>query len=291
MQKSTNEDLEPIDMVIVDADSMLYELACVSFNRKKNIVNFLAKLENVIASTQAREAYVYIKGKDNFRYLCTDDYKANRKDNLTEEQKESLAWLYEDAKEYCVESHAGEADDWCGIMAEYARDNGLSFVISHIDKDLNMLQGAHHNFRKNEFYVTDREYSYRFLMKQLLTGDAADNIKGLWKVGPVGAAKIVDAVPVDMVLDIVLDTWKSKSSLETFTKCANLIWIRDSVDDLRPLSFEELKERFTWNTDTDTGILLPSDPKVPLDSSISLPTPAPEGDTSEENNLQAAVAL
>jgi 5'-3' exonuclease len=270
-----NDDLEPIDIAIIDADSMVYEIACVSNNRQKNKVSLLAKIENVITGLQARTAYVYIKGVDNFRYQCTDDYKANRKDNLTPEQKESLALLYEDAKEYCTSSDGAEADDYCGIMAEYCRSEGLSFVISHIDKDLNMLQGHHHNFRKNEVYTTDKEYSYRFLMKQLLTGDAADNIKGLWKVGPVGAGKIVDPVPVERVFQEVLNTWLSKSSLEEFTKCANLIWIRDITEDLRPLTFEELNERFTWKT-PDIGLHSPTDPEEPTDSSTTSPTMLPE---------------
>jgi len=281
------DDIEPIDIAIIDADSMIYEIACVSNNRNKNKDSLLSKIENVITGLQARTVYVYIKGKDNFRYQCTDDYKANRKDNLTDQQKEMLAYLYEDAKEFCTSSDGGEADDYCGIMAEYARSNGLSFVISHIDKDLMMLEGTHHNFRKNEVYTTDKEFSYRFLMKQLLTGDAADNIKGLWKVGPVGAAKIVDPEPVHAVYNSVLHMWEHKVGTgwkEAFTKCANLIWIRDTIEDLRPLTFEELTERFTWNTDTDIGYLSQNDPKVPLDSSISLHTLEQENDTSEESN-------
>jgi len=266
------EDYEPIDIVAIDADSMVYEIACVSNNRVKNKSTLLQKIEKVIGGLQAKTAYVYIKGKNNFRLDCTDDYKANRKDNLTDQQREMLAYLYEDGKEYCTSSDGGEADDYCGIMAEYARSNDLSFVISHIDKDLNMLEGTHHNFRKNEVYKTDKEFSYRFLMRQLLTGDAADNIKGLWKVGPVGALKIIEPTATHNILQVVLDTWRDRVGNnweDAFTKCANLIWIRDTIEDLRPLTFEELKERFEWKTTPDTGLPLHQDPKTPLDSSTT----------------------
>jgi len=266
------EDYEPIDIVAIDADSMVYEIACVSNNRVKNKSTLLQKIEKVIGGLQAKTAYVYIKGKNNFRLDCTDDYKANRKDNLTDQQREMLAYLYEDAKEYCTSSDGGEADDYCGIMAEYARSNDLSFVISHIDKDLRMIVGTHHDFRKNICYDTNREYSYRFLMKQLLTGDAADNIKGLWKVGPKTADKIIDAYADPRhLLGVVTREWANRHEdwQERWAKCANLIWIRDTIEDLRPLTFEELKERFEWKTTPDTGLPLHQDPKTPLDSSTT----------------------
>lgn len=79
-------ELGPIDVAIIDADSMIYEIACVCTNRTKNSKSLLAKIENTIKSIEASTAYVYIKGENNFRFKCTDDYKAHRKNNLTPEQ-------------------------------------------------------------------------------------------------------------------------------------------------------------------------------------------------------------
>lgn len=280
-------DDEPIDLVIIDADSMVYEIACVSKNTKHNTKALLAKIEGVIQDLQAKTAYVYIKGENNFRHQCADDYKANRKDNLTPKQREVLAALYLEAKEFCISSDNAEADDYCGIMAKWARDNDMSFIISHIDKDLNGLEGTHHNFRKGKVYSTDKEFSYRFMMKQFLTGDSADNIKGLWKVGPVGAGKIMDGVPVEQLWDTLVSTWCTRQEgdwKKELVRCVNCIYIRESMHDLRLLTFEELKERLQWNTDTDTGLLIPNDPKRPGASCTSLPILSVEDDTLAVSN-------
>ena len=284
---------DPFEIVIIDADSICYEIACVSNNYKSNARSLESKLNNIITDTEAQQGIVYIKGTNNFRHQCTTDYKANRKDNLTDEQRVSLARLYEDAKEFCFSSDDGEADDYCAIMAKEYRDSGRSFVISHIDKDLNGLEGVHHNFRKNTYYSTSKEASYRFMMKQFLTGDAADNIKGLWRIGPVSADKLLNDVPVEKLWDTVITIWKEKQGNEwrnNFIRCVNLIYIRDRMEDLRPLSFEELGERLVWNTSTDTGTVLPQDLKEHLRSCISSPTESQDADMLEGNNSEAAVA-
>jgi 5'-3' exonuclease len=277
-------------IAIIDADSMIYELSCVSKDHKKNQKNLVSKIESVIQSVEADTAYVFIKGKDNFRYQCTDDYKANRKDNLSDEQKETLKELYAYAATFCVQSDGGEADDFCGITAKDAALNGDTFTISHIDKDLNGLVGWHHNFRKNEVYQTTPEESYRFMFKQFLTGDMADNIRGLWKVGPVGANKILDPVPVEKLWDATVATWSIKQPgdwKKEFVRCVNCIYIRDRLEDLRPMTFEELKERLTWKTtsSTDTGSVTHPESQIILLSSTSSHTSTPGGDTWEESSL------
>lgn len=277
-------ELGPIDVAIIDADSMIYEIACVCTNRTKNSKSLLAKIENTIKSIEASTAYVYIKGENNFRFKCTDDYKAHRKNNLTPEQRVALEELYEDALEYCIPSDGAEADDRCGSMARFCRDEGYSYVISHIDKDLNGLPGTHHNFRTNSFYYTTPEFSYTFMMKQFLTGDAADNIKGIWKMGPVGAGKLMDDVPVERLWDILVQTWQDKQPdtwEANLTKCINLIWIRDHEDDFRPMTFEELKDKLQWKKTMDTGLPLQTN-QMELGASSTPCSDQPEDNTLEE---------
>ena len=69
-----------------------------------------------------------------------------------------------------------EADDRIGIDG-YAGTH----IICTLDKDLDMIPGWHFNFRKKELYTVNPEDGDRFFYKQLLTGDATDNIPGLFK--------------------------------------------------------------------------------------------------------------
>jgi len=51
---------------------------------------------------------------------------------------------------------------------------------------------GHYNFVKKElFYITKEEAVYNFYM-QFLVGDNADNIKGVYGVGPKKAAKLLE---------------------------------------------------------------------------------------------------
>lgn len=88
-----------------------------------------------------------------------------------------------------------EADDALGI---YANENTIA---SHIDKDINMVPGWHHNHVTGEFYQFDEkgwiDYAkdkkkligggWTFFYAQMLMGDATDNIPGIKGVGHKGA--------------------------------------------------------------------------------------------------------
>jgi 5'-3' exonuclease len=162
-----------------------------------------------------------------------------------------LEALYEYAGTFCTKSDGAEADDWCGIAGRNATENGDSFILSHIDKDLNTLVGRHHNFKKGVIYDTSKEESTRFLMQQLITGDSADSIFGIYGMGPVKAKRLLDAHGPESLWATVVGTWQYNHEAdwkEKLTKCANLIYIRDREADLRNLTFEELEDRIAWKT-------------------------------------------
>ena len=282
------------DLAIVDADSILYQIAHYQPSPALCKKDFDNRLKEIMEVTSALDGAVFIKGINNFRHTMADDYKGNRKDNMEPEVKDRLKMLYEYAKDFCIESDNSEADDYCGVALQLAQQEGKTAIVCHIDKDLDMLPGWHYNFRKKEFYEVTPKESYKFLMKQILMGDATDNIKGIKGVGPKSADKFLEDVAHEYMFDKVIETYRLKCGSDwqkEFMKTANLIYIRQSADDFKELTYKELQERFTWKNSnasalshTDTGTLSQNDQQTPSDLSTTSKTLKQEDDTLEESN-------
>lgn len=133
---------------------------------------------------------LFLTGKTNFRndIAVTVPYKGNRADKV---KPKHLATLRKHlVKEWGASISEGqEADDAIAIEATKLGDNG---VIVSLDKDLDQVKGWHYNFvKKQAYYITEAEGLYKFYC-QILTGDTADNIKGVKGIGPVKANKILE---------------------------------------------------------------------------------------------------
>jgi len=234
---------------IIDADSILYQIAHVQPSPALCKKALDDSLKDIMAATEADNGLVFIKGIDNFRYAVSADYKGNRKNNIEPEVKDRIDMLYEYSKDFCVESDQAEADDYCGVAAQLAIDANETYVVCHIDKDLDMIPGWHYNFRKKEFYNVTPEEGHYHLMKQVLTGDATDNIQGIKGLGPKTAEKILSNVAYEYMFDKVIDTYKLKIGNDwedVLCKTANLIYIRMRSGDFKTLTLEELKEKFKY---------------------------------------------
>jgi 5'-3' exonuclease len=280
------ESEDQFDVAIIDADSILYQIAYMQPSPALCRKALDDKMKEIMTNTGSIHGAVFIKGKDNFRYEVDAAYKGNRKDTIEPEVKDRIEDLYEYAKDFSIQSDGGEADDYCGIAAELALKENKRYVVCHIDKDLDCIPGWHYNFRKDTMYYVEPEDGYRFLMMQILTGDATDNIQGLRGVGPKTAEKLINGVPNNLLWSKVIDIWKEKCGDNWepfFLKCANCIYIRETDEDLKPLSFEELKERLSWKT-MDTGLPSQSDQPTPSDS-FTQSSDQLEDNTSEESNL------
>jgi 5'-3' exonuclease len=276
---------DQFDIAIIDADSILYQIAYMQPSPALCRKALDDKLKEIMTNTGSINGAIFIKGKDNFRYQVDAAYKGNRKDNIEPEVKDRIEDLYEYCKEFSIQSDGGEADDYCGIAAELALQDNKRYIVCHIDKDLDCIPGWHYNFRKDTLYYVEPEDGYRFLMMQILTGDATDNIQGLRGVGPKTAEKLINSVPNNLLWSRVIDIWKEKCGDNWepfFLKCANCIYIRETDEDLKPLTFEELKERLSWKI-TDTGLPSQSDQPTPSDLSMQSLDQL-EDNTSEESN-------
>ena len=104
-------------------------------------------------------------------------------------------------KEYMLE-HWGcevakgmEADD---AMGRHQKINQT--IICTIDKDLDMIPGWHYNWNHYRIYHVSRWEAQQHFWTQMLTGDAGDNIKGINRVGPKKADKILKDETCEMGL-------------------------------------------------------------------------------------------
>lgn len=215
---------------LIDADIVAYRVACTC--QEDDAQDFVfARLEDLVDSilvnTEATEYRLFLTGKDNFRYTVYPEYKAHR-------PKEKPFWL-EAARQYLIATFNAEvidgqeADDAMGI---YQTEDT---IICSIDKDLLMIPGRHYNFVKDEFITVTEESGIRHFYIQCLTGDRADNIKGIEKIGPKKAEKLLaECITEKEMFDAVRNAY---SNDEEFIMNARVLWIRRKDN-------EDWKDRF-----------------------------------------------
>lgn len=148
-----------------------------------------------------------------------------------------------------------EADDAVGIaQCENNRKWGVTenrtyptdcaTIICSRDKDLKMIPGHHYSWqcgkqKESKWFVSETE-GIRFFYKQLLTGDATDNILGLYRVGEkASCVKALDDMSdeIDMWIHVQKEyAARFGSYWEQFMyENAQLLWIRrvEDHDDLK----------------------------------------------------------
>ena len=277
-------------IALIDADSIIYTVAFVNKSPGLCKKAYEDKIKEIMDNTEATKGLVFLKGPNNFRYLVDPEYKGHRKDGLDDDVKERIKMLYEYANDSAILSDNAEADDYVHIAAQEARSTGDEYVVCCIDKDLQQIAGHNYNYRTQVTKFISDEDAYRFTMKQFLTGDATDNIRGIHKLGPKTADKLLDPVSIEQLWDTVTRIWSEKLPRdewkEPFTKCANNIYIRRTLESLRPLTYEELEEDFKWIQDTGNGQEMTSTLQTTVDSSTSLDvtTQMNKDFTSEESS-------
>lgn len=184
---------------LIDADILCYRIAFACKDQSEKVARY--NLDNYICDILAwgvdkvySDCFVdrwefFLTGKGNFRekVATTAVYKGNRLNIPKPEHHGMLRdHLVENWKAVIVQGQ--EADD---AIATRATTLGDDCVIVSLDKDLDQVAGYHYNFVKKEaYYITPEEGLLRFYC-QILTGDTADNIKGIYGIGNVKARKIL----------------------------------------------------------------------------------------------------
>lgn len=182
--------------LLIDGDILCYRAASSQdghtlsgvTQKVEELFDEIFEATNSYATDSALDYTVYLTGEDNFRHTLTDTYKANRRDK----EKPILLSFVRDyvANTYnAVVTDGEEADDAIAIEATRLYPNA---VIISIDKDFRQVPGTIYNpLRKSWETITEKEGLLNFY-QQVLTGDTADNIIGLYGIGPVKARKILE---------------------------------------------------------------------------------------------------
>ena len=238
----------PFEICFVDADSLIYRIALKDISLSTATKYYDKAIEDIEWATAATEMKVALKGNGNFRYVIEPDYKGNRKVSEQEEDPNpALTERRKDLNEYAYglghfQSDNCEADDVVSIWAQEALDADVNFVIAHIDKDIDMVEGWHYNFTKETLYYIDADTGWYKMCIQMLTGDSTDNIQGLKGIGPTKAEKILADVATEDMVAKVQATWEDhhpedwESRLEV---CWNLIYMRRNWGSFKQLTIEE----------------------------------------------------
>jgi hypothetical protein len=168
-----------------------------------------------------------LSGGDNFRYAVakTRPYKGNR-DKAHRPTHEKAIREYLASKWDTIVAKDEEADDVLGYTQCTMPEDS---IICTIDKDLNMIPGWKYDFVKEEkYHVTDDEAMGNFY-RQLVTGDATDNIVGIPRAGVARANKILSDRTLDeQWLSVVAEYMaKGGENWEAYLReQGQLLWIR-----------------------------------------------------------------
>lgn len=172
---------------LIDGDILTYRVGFSSQDVPLSIaLSRLNKtIENICKACNTQDYKIYLTSQDhsNFRFDIDPNYKANR--------SSEKPLYYINLREYMTEMHDAEmafgqeADDLMGI------NQNEETIICTIDKDLKQIPGRHYNFVKDYHYSVTRQEGLYWFYTQILTGDNADNIKGLDGIGPRRAELIL----------------------------------------------------------------------------------------------------
>lgn len=193
-------------------------------------------IKRILETTGATDYECFISGGNNFRYQVDPTYKANRKDKPQPIYRaDANAYLVTEFGAKVTDGY--EADDAIGIAASRIHD----FIICSIDKDLKQIPGKHYNWRKDEFDIVSHIDAKRSFYRQLLTGDAADGIRGVGGIGPVKSAKLINNLmdEVDM-FQVVSALYSDDTRLLSQGK---LLYILRHEEDDWGIHFTQLQEQ------------------------------------------------
>lgn len=159
-------------------------------------------VEAILEDAKSTKYTIFISGSNNFRLNVTPTYKANRAVmHKPYHLKSCQQYLLAHYNARLV--HGAEADDAMGII-QYTSPPETTMICS-LDKDLDMIPGWHYKWgtgsNTSKTYLVTEEEGTRNFFKQLIIGDATDNIEGLSEKAP--KKRTFSTKPLDSMRDVV----------------------------------------------------------------------------------------
>lgn len=216
---------------LVDCDILVYRVgfAVKDDEPLEHALSTMRRSVEMILSNfpEAPEFYLYLtveKGNYRDRVATIQEYKGNRTKPKPKYYHELREYLTQHWNARIIEGR--EADD--AMSCHQWANPDKSTVICSVDKDLRNTPGWHYNFVKGELtYVTLNEANVNF-WRQVLTGDVADHIPGIYKVGPKTAEKLIPegcGSPESIVRSKYIEAY-GKEAETRMHEVATLLWIQ-----------------------------------------------------------------
>lgn len=239
--------MEKRRIVAVDGDIVAYRCAssCEPTKNKPfledkpfaiaRMHDLMSKIFLVAAEYGGRDVVVYLSGEGNFRKIIDPMYKAHRTAPSPTWLADCQADLYMQYETHVCTGY--EADDALGISAT---ENDA--IVASIDKDLMQIPGIYFDFVKEELHHIDRDRAEKVFWTLMLTGDRADNIEGIYGIGPKKAEKALSTE--EPYFDLVRRMY---SDDDRFFKNYNLVRVirtREELEEKLKVFQEETNETF-----------------------------------------------
>lgn len=214
---------------------------------KKNLTQYISNITEDITGGQHKHFITSSKVKGNFRkdVATLMPYKGNRLDlHHPFYYHRMRKILHEEYGAMLV--HGQEADDQIAIeQFKLYKEHGNyeNSVIASIDKDIRTIPGYHYNLTTRYLDFIDEEKALKNFYKQLLYGDATDNIPGLTKVlklkdreeeaNKLSYGKYMKKMEEDTLLfdasscyDYIKNMYVQYGLEEEMYEIGNLLWLR-----------------------------------------------------------------
>jgi len=193
-------------------------------------------LQGLLNGTSVEEFNLFFTVGKNFRYEIYPEYKANR---IGKEKPP----FFNEVRDYLVKEYNGisgynlEADDLLVIYKNKCIAEQKEYIVISTDKDINNLEGRHYNIKENVLVNIDKQFAAEYFWKSMITGDTADNIKGLPGKGPAFADKLflnIDDVESyrNLVLNEYITKFGEENGINEFYKNYKCLKIKDSHENV-----------------------------------------------------------
>lgn len=191
-----------------------------SYDLRKGMDYLNNFIEDLRAKFLTNDVVLVVGDKNNWRKQYYPDYKANRKDKEKPVMYDII--LNELYSNYDIVSLPNlEADDTCRIISEDNQNYATRKLLVSIDKDFHSFPCELYDpLHDKQYNINQAEADYN-LMKQIIMGDKADNIRGLEGYGEIKATKFMDDEP--RTLEDVRELFKEKGQLKDFNTNLNLV--------------------------------------------------------------------
>jgi len=224
-------------LALIDGDILVYSVGFSTEDESEEaaILKMDSRIDEITFNCGASDYVVYLSDNiRNFRKGLFPAYKAHRHQPKPKHYKALREYLINVEKAEVADNQ--EADDLLGI--NQTKDT----IVCSIDKDLLMVEGWHYNWNRDSVVEVSKPEGLHNFYRQLLTGDATDNIPGIYGIGPKKANDILAGCEtVEQYTQAVFAAYR-----QHFEHCSELE-VLDHINIIGKLLYIRRQPEEVWN--------------------------------------------